>query len=244
MGSRRKCELSRDCSQCRGRYDLDGCHDCNANHLTRFHQVESGRPLLLVRGRNADRRLLHHERTSRVHSTGPVTRTHLHTIVVAAACGVMLTTSCKPESRASRSEYALSLRYPGDTAIADSLLEQRDAAYFRSAYDSADSLLSRGGGGARATGDSAAYARALTWLGLSAWRQGRYQDARAIGEHALGIKQRLKLVNDFFRSYNALGLLAHNEGRFSEAARLFTSAQQAARAVKDSVSIAKAIGNL
>src|SRR5688500_14591839 len=244
MGSRRKCELSRDCSQCRGRYDLDGCHDCNSNHLTRFHQVESGRPLLLVRGRNADRRLLHHERTSRVHSAGPVTRTHLHTIVVAAACGVMLTTSCKPESRASRSEYALSLRYPGDTAIADSLLEQGEAAYFRSAYDSADTLLSRGGGGARANGDSAAYARALTWLGRSAWRQGRYPDARAIGEQALGIKQRLKLANDLFRSYNALGLLAHNEGRFSEAARLFANAEQAARAVNDSVSIAKAIGNL
>jgi len=79
---------------------------------------------------------------------------------------------------------------------------------------------------------------------LTAYRQGRFADAKLLGEQALAIKIRLGLKKDLFKSYNALGLLAHDEGRLTESVRLFTLAANAARAVSDSPSIAKAVGNL
>jgi CHAT domain-containing protein/tetratricopeptide (TPR) repeat protein len=164
---------------------------------------------------------------------------------VAAVVALMASAiSCARDAEPPVAQFAELDLIPQDSITADSLIGEGEAAYFRGEYDSADVLLTRGGGGARANGDSAAYARSLTWLGLSAWRQGRYRDAQAAGERALGIKLRLGYKEDLFRSHNALGLLAHNEGRFATAEKHFRDAAEAATAVHDSVSIAKAIGNL
>ncbi len=126
----------------------------------------------------------------------------------------------------------------------DSLLSEGESAYQRSEYDTALTILQRGRQAAEAKNDFARASRALTWLGLTAYRQGRYAAARSLGEQALAIKIRLGLRKELFRSYNALGLLAHGEGRLSESVSLFTTAANAARAVGDSAGVAKAIGNL
>ncbi len=126
----------------------------------------------------------------------------------------------------------------------DSLLSEGESAYQRSAYDTAVIFLVRTRRAAEAKNDSALSSRALTLLGLTAYRQGRYADASSLGQQALAIKIRLGLKKDLFKSYNALGLLAHDEGQLTESVRLFTLAENAARAVSDSPNIAKAVGNL
>ena len=58
------------------------------------------------------------------------------------------------------------------------------------------------------------------------------------------MKLRLGLKTELFRSYNALGLLAYNQGRYGDAVSLYSSAKASALAVHDSASMAKAMGNL
>jgi CHAT domain-containing protein len=93
-------------------------------------------------------------------------------------------------------------------------------------------------------GDSALAARALTWLGLAAYRKGNYDTARAEGEAALALKIRLNLTTELFRSYNALGLLAWNQGRLHAAESLFAAAGSAAEAVNDQDGAGRSAGNL
>jgi CHAT domain-containing protein len=57
------------------------------------------------------------------------------------------------------------------------------------------------------------------------------------------MKLRLRLTNDYSVSYNALGLLAHQQGRFVDASALLTKARSSAEAVDDSNGVAKAVGN-
>lgn len=128
-------------------------------------------------------------------------------------------------------------------AKADSVLGLGESAYRRSEYDSASSLLREGRAIGRTSGDSSAVARGDTWLGLTAWKQGNFARARALGESALAMKVRLDLKADLFRSYNALGLLAWTGGRFSDAEDLFAKAKSSAEAVGDTLSLAKAIAN-
>jgi CHAT domain-containing protein/tetratricopeptide (TPR) repeat protein len=127
---------------------------------------------------------------------------------------------------------------------ADSLLDLGQAVYKRAEYDSARALLTAGRAQAVKSGDSSSVARADTWLGLTAWKKGEHVEARKTGEAALAMKQRLGLAKDLFVSYNALGLLAWTEGRFGDAIDLFDHAHKAAAAQHDTVSLAKAIGNL
>lgn len=129
-------------------------------------------------------------------------------------------------------------------ATADSALVSGEAIYRRGEYDSATTVLTSGRNLSAVSGDSSGVARADTWLGLTAWKQGRNERARALGEAALAMKLRLGLEADLFRSYNALGLLAWTEGRFTDASTLFGKAKESAEAVDDSISIAKAIANL
>jgi tetratricopeptide (TPR) repeat protein len=143
---------------------------------------------------------------------------------------------------------------PGDTpahrpaAVArpdlDSLIAQGERIYLRGAYDTARTVWSEALERSRASHDSLAEARAITWLGLAAWRQGDYRTARRLGEAALELKRRLTRDADLFKSYNALGLLAWNEGRLADATELFGQAAAAARAVADPKGIASASGNL
>ena len=148
---------------------------------------------------------------------------------------LLLATACAPSGPERRPAAAESL---------DSLLARGERVYLRGAYDTAGALwtlaLERG----RAAHDSLAQARALTWLGLTAWRRGDYREARRLGEDALGLKRRIAGQVDLSKSYNALGLLAWNEGRLSDATRLFGDASAAAQAAGDLKGIAAASGNL
>jgi CHAT domain-containing protein/tetratricopeptide (TPR) repeat protein len=130
------------------------------------------------------------------------------------------------------------------SARADSILTLGEAAYRRSEYDSAETILSAGRAIALASGDSQSVARADTWRGLTAMKQGLHKKARALGESALALKLRLGFRTDYWRSYNALGLLAWLEGRYSDAESLFINARRSAEAEHDTLNIAKAISNL
>lgn len=150
---------------------------------------------------------------------------------------------CEGGQSSGAATKASAARFPTN-ASADSLLDTGEAAYRRSEFDSAAVFLVAGRERAIASGDSASVARADTWLGLAAYRQGRNEDARRLGETALAMKLRVGLDADLFRSYNALGLLDYQEGRYGDASDLFLKARASAEAVHDTVSIAKAIGNL
>jgi len=132
----------------------------------------------------------------------------------------------------------------GANARPDSLLARGEEAYLRGRYDSARAMWSVALERSRSTRDSLAEARALTWLGLAAWRTGDYRAAQRLGEQALELKRRWALDADLFKSYNALGLLAWNEGRFSQATELFGRASAAAQAAGDRRGVAAAAGNL
>src|SRR5207342_405789 len=114
--------------------------------------------------------------------------------------------------------------------------------YSDGAYDSARTTYERAAAAAR--GDSTVVARALTSLGLIAWRQGRFDDAKSIGERALALKQRIGLKAELARSFNALGMLANDRGELDEAVRRLSEARSAAEAAHDSLAAAKARGNL
>ena len=122
-------------------------------------------------------------------------------------------------------------------------LAAAESAYYRGEYDSVKSMLSELVSDARKRSDVNTEARALTWLGLTAWREGDYTTARETGERALDLKLASGLKDDLFRSYNALGLLAHNQGRYADALSLFGKAEAAAKEVADTAGIAKANGN-
>ena len=148
-----------------------------------------------------------------------------------AGCGVVLAAAC------------VGSRMPPRPDALGQRLQAAQAVYFRGEFDSAHGLYDGILAQARAERDSVTEARALTWLGLVAWKQGRYPDARGLGETALALKLRLHLAADLYRSYNALGLLAWNEGRLDDALGLFDSAGHSAAAVGDARGVGVAAGN-
>lgn len=126
----------------------------------------------------------------------------------------------------------------------DSLVRLGDSTY-RSDRDSAVRIWHVALGEAAGVGDSASIARALTGIGMAARVTGDWADSRRIGEQALALKQRLGLdARDLFRSFNALGLLAWNEERLSDASALFESASRAAREAADSIALGIATMNM
>src|SRR6185503_11785762 len=136
---------------------------------------------------------------------------------IVIASGLLLT-ACSAEQKAAKENP--SARF-ASSASADSLLDLGDQVYKRSEYDSATVLYREGRAQAVIDGDSAAVTRADTWIGLASWHLGNYDEARKIGETALAMKQRLGLKAELFRSFNALGLLAHHQGRYADAVALF-----------------------
>lgn len=123
-------------------------------------------------------------------------------------------------------------------------LAQADSLYTAGQFATARSLWQDALQEAWARGDSAAAARLLTSIGLASRNLGEYPASREAGEQALALKQRLDMRTELFRSYNALGLLAWDEGRLDDAVRLFGEAQAAAEAVADRLGVAKAANNL
>ncbi|MEA2713021.1 MAG: hypothetical protein QOK27_982, partial [Gemmatimonadales bacterium] len=119
-----------------------------------------------------------------------------------------------------------------------------EAVYLRGNFDSATAFWRAGLREARQSGDSALQARLLTWLGLAAYRQGKYPEAHRNGEAALALKLKLGLRTEVSKSYNALGLLAWNEGKLPQAIQLFQAASKTARDAADQSALAKAANNL
>jgi CHAT domain-containing protein len=130
------------------------------------------------------------------------------------------------------------------TVAIDTLLTTGERTYFAGRYDSALSLWTLALERSRIVRDSVREARALTWLGIRAWKLADYADARRLGEEALALKRRWALQSDLFKSYNALGLVAWHQGRLGDAAQLFAGAAAAAQAAGDRTSHAVAAGNL
>lgn len=125
----------------------------------------------------------------------------------------------------------------------DSLFEAGEALYGDDQFDSAHKVWTTALIQARAASDARAEARLLTELGLAEWHLSQVQRARATQESAIVLKTRLAMRDELSRSWNALGLLAHSEGRNHEAIRLFGVAAATARAVGDSLAEEKALGN-
>ena len=158
---------------------------------------------------------------------------------ILAACG-MLASACSgprdpPEgaaqgtSAASSADQAPRISVPALGVQPDSSAMNGEAAFYRAEYDSAIGFLRLALERARARRDTAQEAHALTWLGLAAMRLGNLAQARSLGEQALGLKLRAGLQADLFRSYNALGLVAKDEGRLDSALVLYGEAAAAAR---------------
>ena len=110
----------------------------------------------------------------------------------------------------------------------DSIVDLGIALYRRAAYDSARTVLEEASALARAAGDTAVWARAITWRGLRAEKVGDYEEAGRLGLQALDLKQRAGLQELLARSYNALGLLAWQEGRLEDALELYQQSRDAA----------------
>ena len=167
--------------------------------------------------------------------------------------GVLCLVGCSPEadrpnSGTSATAFRSEAVQPGQLAIVasslDSIIARGESKYLEGDFDAARSVWLAALRQVGSLRDSVAEPRLLTWLGLAAWRQGQYGEARQLGEKALALKLRRGLNGELSRSYNALGLLAWNEGRLEAAASLFGDAIRAARAQQDDEGVAKGSGNL
>lgn len=126
----------------------------------------------------------------------------------------------------------------------DSLRAAAEERYRRESYDSAAAIFRAELVRATNVRDRNAEARAHMWLGMAAWRLGDYKQARIDGEQSVSMKRALGMDNELSRSFNALGLLAWNEGRERDALQLFDSALAAARRNHDSTGFARASANV
>lgn len=125
----------------------------------------------------------------------------------------------------------------------DSAIGAAEARYWEGRYDSARVIWHGALERSRRLGNARVEARVLTWLGLTAFRTGEFAEARRLGEQALALKQRMG-GPELSRSYNALGLLALDEGRLSEAADLFERVLRSAPGEGDEETALKAAVNL
>ena len=175
--------------------------------------------------------------------------------VCRAIAAALLTASplaCSPDTPDAPSEArpqtdSLARRPGSNVAFPSSLAATfalAESTYYRTEYDSTRALLQTALTRADAAGDSAAHARALTWLALTDYKEAKYTSARLLGETALAMKQRLRLTRDLPQSYNALGLIAYYQGRHPDAAALFTQALDTARITNDSSAATTALANL
>jgi CHAT domain-containing protein len=126
----------------------------------------------------------------------------------------------------------------------DSLLAAGESLFTADKFDSARAVWTLALRSMRAAHDTRGEARALTWLGLAAWRLGDLKVAQGLGEEALAIKQRLGMSRELSRSYHALGLAALDADHNEAATRLFQQALEAARKTGDARGVARAQGGL
>ena len=88
-------------------------------------------------------------------------------------------------------------------------------------------------------------AHVLTSIGLAAYHLGDYDEARRVTDSALAIQQSGDAsAPESFRTHNAMGLVAWNQGRLAAADTLFRVALRVATDAHDTSAIAKASSNL
>ncbi|HEX9165473.1 MAG TPA: CHAT domain-containing protein [Gemmatimonadales bacterium] len=146
----------------------------------------------------------------------------------------------------------LGCRRAGDDSVKSGLapppptvtMQRADSLYAAGEYQAAIGIWQKTLAEARQDGDSVRAAMVLTSIGLADRNLGDYLGSRESGEAALALKLRLGLRHELFRSFNALGLLAWDEGRLDDAAALFRQASEAAGTVGDSLGVAKAANNM
>ncbi len=115
--------------------------------------------------------------------------------------------------------------------------------YYRDSFDSARHVWQVEA--RRASGkDSSSLGRTLMWLGLAQRHLGNLVEARRSEESALGVKQRFGQDAQISRSFNALGLVAWDQGRYREALAYFDSAEARAWQNGDSVGAVRAALNV
>lgn len=151
---------------------------------------------------------------------------------------VGLTLEC---GRAPPSDRATDRR--SSPAALDSLSTLAESLYGAGNYVQARQAWSAGLGLLR-TGDIADQARILTSLGLTDWRLGEYQGAWVRTERARALLEANGPRRLLPRTYNALGLIAWDQGRLSEAAELWRRTMQVAREVGDQEYVDKPAMNL
>ncbi len=160
-------------------------------------------------------------------------------VVIGAAC-----TGDPDDAVRGELRQPVSSRATVDPATLRDLLSHARGLYEHSDFDSARTILSAVARVARVASDSVAEAEALTGLGILAWEEADYAEAKRLGEEALAIKQRHGMRGLLPRSYRALGLVAWDEGRLVRAAELFRSALDIGRSESDSAEVAAAASNL
>ena len=90
-----------------------------------------------------------------------------------------------------------------------------------------------------------ARAHLLTSIGLAAYHLGDYDEARRVTDSALAIQQIAGAsAPESFRTHNAMGLVAWNQGRLAAADTLLRTALRFANEAHDTLAIAKASANI
>jgi CHAT domain-containing protein/tetratricopeptide (TPR) repeat protein len=127
----------------------------------------------------------------------------------------------------------------------DSLVAAADSFYRAGEYARAREGWSAALARLRAGRDLATEARILTSLGLTEWRLGNPQTARSRVEQARSLLEEAGGPRSLLpRTYNALGLIAWDQGRLTEAAELWRRTMEIAREVGDQEYVDKPAMNL
>ena len=133
---------------------------------------------------------------------------------------------------------------PAELTALDSLTAVAESLYRAGNYAPAKEAWSVGLDLVRADRKPAAEGRILTWLGLTEWRLGDYDAAQTWTEQARALLEQNGLRTSLPFTYNALGLIAWDQGRLSEAAGHWRRTMEIARAVGDQEYVAKPAMNL
>lgn len=126
----------------------------------------------------------------------------------------------------------------------DSLITVAESLYRDGSYTEARTAWSSGLSRIQPGRDVPAEARILTSLGLTEWRLGEYSSAWKRTEQARSLLEANRLRSLLPRTYNALGLIAWDQGRLSEAADLWRKTMEIAAEVGDQEYVDKPAMNL
>lgn len=130
-------------------------------------------------------------------------------------------------------------------AVGDSLLAAGQTFYDAEDYGQARSAYAAAVEHAQATDDVAAKARALTGLGLAEYRLATNLDTAAMREsRAIELWHQLGRSQEAGPAYNVLGLIRLDQNRDQDGIAALERAAEAARASGDSITLARALGNL